>query len=134
MYGTENWTLKIADERKLGAFEEKIQSKLEKLKPELYEQNKDINVVKAVRISRLRWLGHMQRRSEGIMPKRIKDYTPIGKRRVGRPKSRWLDQTVNEASKSGVPRFWLAAMNRELQGKLLLDSKAQALEPKMYVQ
>lgn len=48
------------------------------------------------------------------MPKRIKDYTPIGKRRVGRPKSRWLDQTVNEASKSGVPRFWLAAMNREL--------------------
>ena len=44
-----------------------------------------------LRGTRLRWYGHVRRREEGYVGKRMVKMTIPGKRKKGRPKRRWMD-------------------------------------------
>jgi hypothetical protein len=70
MYGVEAWVLSKADEARLGVFERKILRRMygplcegatwrSRYNKELYHLYDEINLVTAIRISRLRWAGHI---------------------------------------------------------------------------
>jgi hypothetical protein len=70
MYGAEAWLLSKADETRLGFFERKILRRIygplcegamwrSRYKEELYRLYDEIDLVTAIRISRLRWAGHI---------------------------------------------------------------------------
>ena len=70
LYGGETWTLTSSDEQALGVFERKILHKIYgpfcdrgkryiRWNQELYDINDDIDIVKRIKIQRLRWLGHV---------------------------------------------------------------------------
>ena len=66
---------------------------------ELYAKYNDITVVLFAKINRLRWVEHVQRMDDERKAKRIMKHKPIGKRKFGRPKNRWLDQVGSDARK-----------------------------------
>ena len=48
--------------------------------------------------SRLKWCGHVPRREDEYVGKRVMVMEVPGKRRRGRPKRRWLDNIENDLS------------------------------------
>ena len=53
---------------------------------------------KKVQESRLKWYGHVLRREDEYVGKRVMVIEMPGKRRRGRPKRRWLDNIKNDLS------------------------------------
>ena len=66
-------------------------------------------ISKKVQESRLKWYGHVSRREEEYVGKRVMVMDVPGKRRRGRPKRRWLDNIKNDLSE------------RELSGEIVHD-------------
>ena len=59
-------------------------------------------ISKKVRESRLKWYGHVSRREDEYVGKRVMGMEVPGKRRRGRPKRRWLDSIRNDLSERGL--------------------------------
>ena len=57
-------------------------------------------ISKKVQESRLKWYGHVLRREDEYVGKRVMAMEVPGKRRRGRPKRRWLDSIRNDLSES----------------------------------
>ena len=55
-------------------------------------------ISKKVQESRLKWYGHVLRREDEYVDKRMMAMEVPGKRRRGRPKQRWLDNIKNDLS------------------------------------
>jgi len=53
---------------------------------------KNENIVKYIKLSRIRWLGHVERMNEERMYKHLMLARMKGTRRRGRPRNRWLDE------------------------------------------
>ena len=59
---------------------------------ELEEMRKGENIVKWIKGQRISWLGHLERMEEDRMPKKIFNQELEGKRRRGRPRTRWKEE------------------------------------------
>ena len=59
-------------------------------------------ISKKVQESRLTWYGHVSRREDEYVGKRLMGMEVPGKRRRGRPKRRWLDSIRNHLSERGL--------------------------------
>ena len=59
-------------------------------------------ISKKVQESRLKWYGHVSRREEEYVGKRVLGMEVPGKRRRGRPKRRWKDSIRNDLSERGL--------------------------------
>ena len=116
MYGAETWVLSKADELRLGIFERKILRIIygpicegaiwrSRYNEELYRLYDETNLVTTIRITRLRWAGHIVRMQDNLQCKKITLDKPEGRRRVGRPKLRWMEGVVKDAERLGV-RNW----------------------------
>jgi hypothetical protein len=101
-YGAEAWVLSKADEARFGVFERKILRTVcgplcegatwrSRYNEELYHLYDVIDLVTAIRISRLRWAEHIVRMQDNLPCKKITLDKPEGRRRVGRPNLRWMD-------------------------------------------
>jgi hypothetical protein len=77
MFGTETWVLSKADELRLGVFERKILRRIyglickgatwrSRCNEELYRLYDETDLVTTVRITRLRWAGHIVRMQENL--------------------------------------------------------------------
>jgi hypothetical protein len=62
---------------------------------------------------RLEWLGHVTRMDQRRVVKKIYDSKPEGRRKVGRPKLRWLDDVENNLRVMKIKRWRKKAQNRE---------------------
>ena len=102
LYGAEAWVMTQADESALGVFERKLLRKIygpvivngeyrRRMNHELYELYCDIDIVKRIKISRLRWLGHVIRMEDNVPARKLFDDVFEGRRRPGRQKLRWKD-------------------------------------------
>ena len=59
-------------------------------------------ISKKVQESRLKWYGHVSRREDEYVGKRVLGMEVPGKRRRGRPKRRWMDNIRNDLSERGL--------------------------------
>ena len=67
---------------------------------ELYTLYKEGDVVKYIKINRLRWAGHIQL-EEHSPPRRVLVAVVEGRRQKARPKLRWEDSVIDDARKLG---------------------------------
>ena len=56
---------------------------------------------KKIQESRLRWFGHVERRDESYIGKRIETMNIEGKRKRGKPKLRWRDKVQGDLREKG---------------------------------
>jgi hypothetical protein len=107
LYGSDRWTLKIADEEKLKIFERRIPRKIYgptcengvwriKYNDELCSLYKDPDIVRVIKVARIRWLGHLVKMEEKSPYKKITFCQPEGLQKKGRPELRWLDSVLKD--------------------------------------
>jgi hypothetical protein len=63
---------------------------------ELMALYQELDTVAEIKKARLRWLGHVERMSENRVIKKLYMSKPEGRRSVGRPKMRWLDDVEED--------------------------------------
>jgi hypothetical protein len=61
--------------------------------------------VTEVKLRRLEWLGHLIRTENNRIPKIVSDAKLDGKRKVERPKLRWLDDVQEDLKIIGIRRW-----------------------------
>jgi hypothetical protein len=59
------------------------------------------------------------------MPNLLLHAKTSGRRNVGRPRSRWLDEVNTDAWRMGIRMWWRKALNREERRKLLMEAKTE---------
>ena len=124
----------INSERFLGCFEKRILSTIfrgvqesgmwrRRYIYELYHLYKEPDIVRLIKIHRLRWVGHIERMEEGQPTKHIFYQKPMGSRKRGRPRSRFKDQIEEDLRKLNIRNWKAKACNREEWNRLLEKAK-----------
>ena len=105
MFGVETWAVKKAQEKKLDVAEIRMLiwisgvTKLDRIKNEIIRWTTKVGEIsKTVQESRLKWYGHVFRREDEYVGKRVMGMEVPGKRRRGRPTRRSLDSIRNDLS------------------------------------
>jgi hypothetical protein len=91
MFGAETWVLSKADELRLGAFERKILRRIyapicegaiwrPRYNEKLYRLYDDTDLVITIKITRLRWAGHIVRMQDNLPCTKITLDKPEGRR------------------------------------------------------
>ena len=108
LYGHETWTMLAEDERALAVFERRVLRTIfggvqtddgswrRRMNFELHRLLNEPPIVQQVRIGRLRWAGHVTRMSDDNPVKMVLEGCPIGNRRRGAQRIRWLDQVEGD--------------------------------------
>jgi hypothetical protein len=79
-----------------------------------------------IKLKRLQWAGHVQRMNKERIPKKILYSTIGGRRRVGKPRNRWIDAVEEDAKKlMGVRNWKRRAQDREEWRGLIREAKAR---------
>ena len=105
MYGAETLAVKKAQEKKLDVAEMRMLrwmsgvTKLDRIRNERIRGTTKVGEIsKKVQESRLKWYGHVLRREDEYVGKRVMGMEVPGKRRRGIPKRRWMDTIGNDLS------------------------------------
>ena len=91
-YGSETWPLRLEEEKRLQRMEIKMLRWMIGGEVEEKEVRGRLGVVDigmVMRRSRLRWLGHVERRDEQVWTKKIRTMEVYGSRPKGRPRMSW---------------------------------------------
>ena len=95
LYGSESWALTNKTKSKIQAAEMKILRVIKGVTRRDRLRNVDIrdelgitSILDIVERNKLRWYGHVQRMEEDRLPKIMLEWTPQGRRPVGRPRRR----------------------------------------------
>ncbi len=90
---------------------------------ELYQLYNEPDIVKHIKITRLRWLGHVQRMEEERVPLKMLNTNPDGNRRPGRPRTRWKDAIESDLKNLQVSDWRTLARNRSDWRRMLEEAK-----------
>jgi len=134
MYGVETWVLSKVDELRLEIFERKILRRIygsiseeevwrSKYDEEPYRLYDDADQVTTIKITRLRWAGHVMRMRDNLPCNKITLDKPEGRRRAGRSNLRWIDGVTKDAEKLGVRNWRARARDRDDWRRLLESAK-----------
>ena len=100
LYGCETWSLTLREERKLRVFENKVLRRIfgprrdEVTGDWMRLHNEELNDLHSsllIKSRRMRWVGHVARMGEERGVYRVLVGKPEGKRPLGRPRRRWVD-------------------------------------------
>jgi hypothetical protein len=109
-YGAETWTLteKMGKLLTIWKVLRKIYGPTEengcwriKMNHEIRDKFKSPDIISAIKLRRLEWLGHVMRMNETRVARKILDNKPGRKRRRGRPRLRWLDDVEADMRSMG---------------------------------
>jgi hypothetical protein len=123
-YGAETWTMTkkeehavLISERKI--FRRKYGAKYEdgewksRTNRELDVLSKGENIVKWIKGQRISWLGHLERKEEDRMPKKIFTQELEGTRQRGRPRKGWREEVERGLQVLGVRRWRELVIDKE---------------------
>jgi len=104
LYGCETWSLTLWEERKLRVFEnmvlrrifgprrDEVTGEWRRLhNKELNDLYSSPNIVRVIKSRRMRWAGHVAHMGEEMGVYRVLLGKPEGRRPLGRPRRRWVD-------------------------------------------
>ena len=104
LYGCETWSLTLREERKLRAFQnmvlrrifgprrDEVSGEWRRLhNEELNDLYSSPSIVRVIKSRRMRWAGNVARMGEERGVYRVLVGKPEGKRPLGRPRRRWVD-------------------------------------------
>jgi hypothetical protein len=74
---------------------------------------KSSDILTEIKVRRLEWLGHVTRMEDTRLPKMVLNAKPEGRRGVGRPRLRWLDDVEADTKVLGVKRWRIKAQGRK---------------------
>jgi len=100
MYGAETWTFTEKAEVALGCFNENEVWSF-RYNFELYRIYQGPDIVRSIKIGRLRWLGHVMQMNANDPSKNTLLDKPIGKRKRGRPRTRYMENDLKVIGVSG---------------------------------
>jgi hypothetical protein len=134
MYGVETWVLSRADELCLGVFERKILRRIygpicekatwrSRYNEEPYRLYDEIDLVTTIKITRLRWAGHIIRMQDNLPCQKITMDKLEGRRRAGRPNISWMDGVRRDVERLGIRNWRTKAMDRYVWRRILDSPK-----------
>jgi hypothetical protein len=104
LYGGETWSLTVREEHKLRVFEntllrrifgpkrDRVTGSWRKLhNEELHNLYSSPSIIRIIKSRRMRWAGHVARMGEKRNVYRLLVGKPEGRRPLGRPRRRWMD-------------------------------------------
>jgi hypothetical protein len=130
MYWAETWVLSKADELRVGVFERKILRRIygpiceeatwrSRYNVELYRLYDEADLV-TIKITRLRWAGHIMRMQDNLPCKKITFDKLEGRMRAGRPNLIWMDGVTTDAERLGITN-WRIKPGTEMVGSDFLS-------------
>jgi hypothetical protein len=114
LYGCETWSLTLREEHRLRVFENRVLRKIfgpkrkeggswRKLhNDELHDLYSSPNIVKVIKLRRMRRAGHVTRMGEVRGAYSVLVGSPEGKRPLGRPRRRWEDSIKMDLREIGI--------------------------------
>jgi hypothetical protein len=104
LYGCETWSLTLRKEHRLAVFENRVLRRIfgpkrdevtgewRKLhNEELRDLYSSPSIIRVINARRIRWAGHVARMEENRNAYRLLVGKPEGRRPLGRPRRRWVD-------------------------------------------
>lgn len=129
LYSAETWPITKAQEKKLEVAEMRMLrwmsgvTRKDRIRNEYIRGTVKVGPIgKKIQESRLRWYGHVQRRGEYYVGRRVEDLEIEGSRRRGRPKLRWKDKITGDLREKGWHRE--EVLDRHLWKRRIQQSNA----------
>jgi len=72
---------------------------------------------------RLNWLGHVERMAEDNIVQKIKRWKPISKRPIGRPKTRWEDEVLEDIKSINISNWKKVEQNTDSWKKVVEQAR-----------
>jgi len=94
-----------------------------KANQEINDILKGQNIIGFIKKQRLNWLGHVERMAEDNIVQKIRRWKPMSKRPIGRPKTRWEDDVLEDIKGINVGNWKKAAQNRDSWKKVVEQAK-----------
>jgi hypothetical protein len=132
---SETWVLKENMINKLMTFERKTMRKIYgptrtedeywriKTNHEINDILKGQNVIGFIKKQRLNWLGHVEYMAEDNIVQRIKRWKPMSKRPIGRPKTHWEGNVLEDIKNMKVRNWKNIAQNRDIWKKVVEQAR-----------
>ena len=74
----------------------------------------------------MKWYGHMTRMNKERWPSVVHNWKPTGKRPVGRPKQRWMDNIERDLKRAGLTLHGITTgRNRVRLEELVVDREVE---------
>ena len=90
-----------------------------KTNQEINDILKGQNIIGFTEKQRLNWLGHAERMAEDNIAQKIKRWEPMSKRPIGRPKTRWEDDVLEDIKSINIRNWKKVAQNRDSWKKVV---------------
>jgi len=81
------------------------------------------NIIGFIKKQSLNWLGHVECMTEDDNVQKIKRWKPMSKRPIGRPKTRWEDDVLEDINSMNVRNWKKAAQNRHSWQKVVEQAR-----------
>ncbi|XP_068221829.1 uncharacterized protein [Palaemon carinicauda] len=109
MYGAETWAIKKTEEKKLDVADMRMLrwmcevTRRDKIWNEVIRGTIGVRELSGkIQESRLRWYGHVMKRDEEYIWRRVMEMKMLGTSRRGRPKRRWMDCIKDDLRSKGL--------------------------------
>jgi hypothetical protein len=136
LYGCETWSLTVREEYKLGKFENRLLRRIfgprrdgvtggwRKLhNEELHNLYSSPGIIRIIESKRMRWAGHVARLGEKRDVYRLLVGKPEGKRPLGRPRRRWIDNIKMDLLEIGLKVVdWIGLAQDRYRWRALVNS------------
>ena len=76
-----------------------------------------------VRKRRMKWYGHISRMNKERWSSIVHNYKPTGKRPVGRPEQRWMDNIKKDFKRTGLSLYGITKEETELDSRSWMETE-----------
>jgi hypothetical protein len=94
-----------------------------KTNQEINEVIKGQNIIGFIKMQRLSWLGHVERMADDDNVKKITRWKPMSRRPVGRPKTHWEDDVLEDIKSMKICDWKNVVQNRDRWKKVVEQAR-----------